>query len=226
MHFTNCSLCFLVSHAPSPPRSSQKSGKRKPRILGCTEGHLGTSHWVIVYGMRKIGPVFWTQHTKQSVSLCQRPLTSGALMFTGSVSFPQHNKHQTNNKLLFCVCSFPPRLVAKPFISCPWDAGTFTIDSDCICKANSIFFYHSHLTMSPADPVTREWRRLSIPILRCQPGSQVPYPSGWDICSEPCQRLSPAAVSSSLFVSDYEAVRLREQPEQNRGRGGTHQSSA
>lgn len=141
VNFTNCSLCFLVSHIPSPPRSSQKSGRRKPRILGCTEGHLGTSYWVIVYGMRKIGSVFWIQRTKQSVSLCQHPLTSGTLMFTGSMSFPQHSKHQTNNKLLFCVCSFSLRLVAKHFVSCQWDAGTFMIVSDCICKANSIFFF-------------------------------------------------------------------------------------
>lgn len=93
-----------------------------------------------MYGMRKIGPVFWIQRTKQSVSLCQHPLTSGTLMFTGSMSFPQHSKHQTNNKLLFCVCSFSLRLVAKHFVSCQWDAGTFMIVSDCICKANSIFF--------------------------------------------------------------------------------------
>lgn len=32
--------------------------------------------------------------------------------------------------------------------------------------------------------------------LRCQPRSQAPNPSGWNICLEPCQMLSPAAVST------------------------------
>lgn len=45
------------------------------------------------------------------------------------------------------------------------------------------------------DLVIKEQGRL-IPMLRCQWGSQTPYASDWNICSEPCQMFSPAAVSA------------------------------
>ena len=91
--------------------------------------------------MRKIGTVFWTQRTKQAVSLWKHPLISGTLIFISSMSFPQHSKHHTNNKLLFCACFYSLRLVVKLFISFQWDPGTFLIISDRICKPGSFLSY-------------------------------------------------------------------------------------
>ena len=67
-----------------------------------------------------------------------------SLPFPNSMSFLQHSKHQTNNKLLFCACSYSLRLAAKLFISYQWDPGTFLIISDRVCKPGSFLSFPSY----------------------------------------------------------------------------------